>query len=100
MEGVGARATDRTKRQSGWTAARILVAPYSDLLFTLVVIHDVREGGPDCQFVSVGQVVLGRRLLAGRPPLAASIVEAGEGPGEAECARFGQRSEIVAERLP
>ena len=99
MEGVGARATDRSIWQSGWSALTALCAPYSDLLFTLAVDVGVREGGPDCQIVSVGQVVLGWRLLAGRPPPAASIVEAGEGAREAECARFRLISEIVAERL-
>jgi len=99
MEGVGARATDRPIRQSGWSEASALASPCSDLLFTLAMSHDLREGGPDCQIVSVGQVVLGWRLLAGRPPPAASIVGAGQGPREAECARPGPISEIVAERL-
>ena len=74
MEGVRAKATDRPIRQSGWSAVSALSAPYSDLLFTLAVDVGVREGGPDCQIVSVGLVVLGWRLLAGRPPLAAMIV--------------------------
>jgi len=74
MEGVRAKATDRTIRQSGWSAARILAAPSSALLFTLFVVHEVREGGPDCQIVSVGHVVLWPRLLATGPPRDAMIV--------------------------
>jgi hypothetical protein len=79
--------------------ASALAIPYSDLLFTLAVDVGVREGGPDCQIVSVGQVVLGRRLLAGRPPPAASIVGDAVGTREAECVQSGPISEIVAKRL-